>query len=189
MTDLYQSQRAMRALRRAAMHRGVVAILDVGTSKIACLVLSFDGTDPDGDFDGVGPMAGQAGFRVIGAATTRSRGVRFGEISMMNETERAIRTAVQAAQKMANVRVGERRWDMVLDRDQRLLLPSDRPVQALERLLALDQAEDLLARDLVAIDLRDEKRPVLRLGEDALMAARRARGLIPDEKKKTESDL
>ena len=31
MTDLYQSQRAMRALRRAAMHRGVVAILDVGT--------------------------------------------------------------------------------------------------------------------------------------------------------------
>ena len=87
------------------------------------------------------------------------------------------------------VRVGERRWDMVLDRDQRLLLPSDRPVQALERLLALDQAEDLLARDLVAIDLRDEKRPVLRLSEDALMEARRARGLIPAEKKKTESDL
>ena len=105
MTDLYQSQRAMRALRRAAMHRGVVAILDVGTSKIACLVLNFDGTDPDGYLDGVGPMAGQAGFKVIGAATTRSRGVRFGEISVMNETERAIRTAVQAAQKMANVRV------------------------------------------------------------------------------------
>jgi cell division protein FtsA len=105
MTDLYQSQRAMRALRRAAMQRGVVAILDVGTSKIACLVLNFDGTDPDGYLDGVGPMAGQAGFKVIGAATTRSRGVRFGEISVMNETERAIRTAVQAAQKMANVRV------------------------------------------------------------------------------------
>ena len=85
--------------------KSLVVGLDVGTSKIACLVLSFDGTDPDGDFDGVGPMAGQAGFRVIGAATTRSRGVRFGEISMMNETERAIRTAVQAAQKMANVRV------------------------------------------------------------------------------------
>ena len=50
-------------------------------------------------------MAGQSNFRVIGAATTRSRGVRFGEIAVMNETERAIRTAVQAAQKMANVRV------------------------------------------------------------------------------------
>ena len=50
-------------------------------------------------------MAGQSSFRVIGAATTRSRGVRFGEIDAMHETERAIRTAVQAAQKMANVRV------------------------------------------------------------------------------------
>ena len=43
MTDLYQSQRAMRHMRRTAMQRGVVAILDVGTSKIACLVLRFDG--------------------------------------------------------------------------------------------------------------------------------------------------
>jgi cell division protein FtsA len=105
MTDLYQSQRAMRALRRAAVQRGVVAILDVGTSKIACLVLRFEGVDGTADTEGVGPMAGHVGFRVIGAATTRSRGVRFGEIAVMNETERAIRTAVQAAQKMANVRV------------------------------------------------------------------------------------
>lgn len=105
MTDLYQSQRAMRHMRRAAMQRGVIAILDVGTSKIACLILHFDGPDRLAESEGVGPMAGQSSFRVIGAATTRSRGVRFGEISVMNETERAIRTAVQAAQKMANVRV------------------------------------------------------------------------------------
>ncbi|WP_375280616.1 cell division protein FtsA [Pseudooctadecabacter sp.] len=105
MRDLYQSQRAQRAMRQAAMQRGVVAILDVGSSKIACLVLRFDGPEHFGDSDGVGSMAGQSSFRVIGAATTRSRGVRFGEIDAMAETERAIRTAVQAAQKMANVRV------------------------------------------------------------------------------------
>jgi cell division protein FtsA len=105
VTDLYTSQRAMRNMRRAAMQRGVIAILDVGTSKIACLILRFDGPDRLREQDGVGPMAGQSQFRVIGAATTRSRGVRFGEIAVMNETERAIRTAVQAAQKMANVRV------------------------------------------------------------------------------------
>ena len=105
MTDLYQSQRAMRNMRRAAMQRGVIAILDVGTSKIACLILRFDGVEETRDSEGVGPMAGQSNFRVIGAATTRSRGVRFGEIAVMNETERAIRTAVQAAQKMAAVRV------------------------------------------------------------------------------------
>ena len=104
MTDLYQAQRAMRNMRRAAMQRGVIAILDIGTSKIACLVLRFDGVEGFGD-ETVGPMAGQSSFRVIGAATTRSRGVRFGEIAVMAETERAVRTAVQAAQKMANVRV------------------------------------------------------------------------------------
>lgn len=84
------------------------------------------------------------------------------------------------------VRVGERRWDMLLDRDQRILLPADRPVQALERLLAMNQSEDLLARDLAALDLRNEKRPVLRLADHALNEARRARGLIPEP---TESDL
>ncbi|MHC0054096.1 cell division protein FtsA [Actibacterium sp. D379-3] len=105
MTDLYQSQRAMRRMRKQAMDRGVIAILDVGSSKIACLVLRFDGPDRFRGGDGVGSLAGQSSFRVIGAATTRSRGVRFGEIDAMQETERAIRTAVQAAQKMANVRV------------------------------------------------------------------------------------
>jgi len=105
MTDLYASQRAMRNMRQAAMQRGVIAILDIGTSKIGCLVLRFDGPDQFRDSDGVGSMAGQSSFRVIGAATTRSRGVRFGEIDAMQETERAIRTAVQAAQKMAAVRV------------------------------------------------------------------------------------
>lgn len=104
-TDLYQMQRAMRNMRTAAMQRGVVAILDVGTSKVACLVLRFDGAEQFREHDGLGPMAGQSRFRVIGAATTRSRGVRFGEIDTMAETERAVRTAVQAAQKMANVRV------------------------------------------------------------------------------------
>jgi len=105
MTDLYQSQRAMRRMRKQAMDRGVIAVLDVGSSKIACLVLRFDGPDRFRGGDGVGTLAGQSSFRVIGVATTRSRGVRFGEITAMQETERAIRTAVQAAQKMANVRV------------------------------------------------------------------------------------
>lgn len=104
MIELYESQRAMRNMRKAAMQRGVVAVLDIGSSKIACLVLRFDGTEPMTD-DGIGSLAGQSGFRVIGAATTRSRGIKFGEIAAMTETERAIRTAVQAAQKMANIRV------------------------------------------------------------------------------------
>ncbi len=105
MTDLYQSQRAMRQMRRQAMQRGVVAVLDVGSSKIACLILRFDGASVHSDDNSIGALAGQSGFRVIGAKTTRSRGVQFGEITAMQETESAIRTAVQGAQKMAAVRV------------------------------------------------------------------------------------
>ena len=95
----------MRSMRQQALQRGVVAILDVGSSKIACLVLRFDGTGRLSEDNSIGSLAGQTGFRVIGAATTRSRGVQFGEVTAMAETERAIRTALQAAQKMAEIRV------------------------------------------------------------------------------------
>lgn len=104
MIELYESQRAMRNMRRAAMQRGAVAVLDVGTSKIACIILRYDGTKPHSDA-GIGGLAGQAGVQVIGVTTTKSRGVRFGEITAMAETELAIRTALQAAQKKANTRV------------------------------------------------------------------------------------
>lgn len=101
---LFSGQRAMRARRESALRRGVVAILDIGTAKIACFVLQFVPADPQNDKPGVTlPRAGA--FRVIGAANTKSRGVEFGEISAMDETEAAIRTVVQQAQKMANLRV------------------------------------------------------------------------------------
>ena len=105
MTVFYQYQRAMRGMRKAALQRGVIAVLDVGTTKIGCLILRFDGTVYRDYEDGVGPIAGQSGFRVIGSATTRSRGIAFGEIFSMQEAERAIRTALQSAQKLANMRV------------------------------------------------------------------------------------
>ncbi|MCB1397409.1 MAG: cell division protein FtsA [Rhodobacteraceae bacterium] len=105
MTDLYQCQRGMRGMRGQAMQRGVIAVLDVGTFKVACLILKFGVSDGPAEGSGVGAMAGQAAFRVIGAGTTRSRGVRFGEIAAMQETERAVRTALQTAQKMAQTRV------------------------------------------------------------------------------------
>lgn len=71
------------------------------------------------------------------------------------------------------VRMGERRWDVVLDRDQRLLLPTKNPVSALERIVAMSEAQDLLNRDVVAVDLRDEDRPIIRLGENAEAEMRR----------------
>jgi len=69
------------------------------------------------------------------------------------------------------VYVGQRRWDVALDRDQRLMLPERDPVQALERIIGLDQAQDLLARDIEVVDMRLESRMTLRLGEEALLGS------------------
>jgi cell division protein FtsQ len=99
------------------------------------------------------------------------------------------RALLQAASPLANrlrglVRMGDRRWDLVLDRNQRVLLPAEGAVGALQTLLARDAAENLLARDLIAVDLRDPKRPVLRLAPAALDALRIARGItLPTESK------
>jgi len=79
------------------------------------------------------------------------------------------------------VRMGDRRWDIVLDRDQRIQLPLDNPVRAVERLIALDQAQDILARDLLTVDLRHEHRPTLRLAPFALDELRRAQGILTVE--------
>lgn len=74
-------------------------------------------------------------------------------------------------------RMGERRWDVVLDRGQRIMLPAERPLPALEQVLAQDKVDGLLARDVTAVDLRDPARPVLRMGLTAQNTVRRALGM------------
>jgi len=66
------------------------------------------------------------------------------------------------------VRVGERRWDVVLDRDQRILLPVNDPVQALERVIELSEVDDMLERDVTVIDMRLAQRPTLRMSQEAV---------------------
>jgi cell division protein FtsQ len=64
--------------------------------------------------------------------------------------------------------MGARRWDVVLDRGQRILLPETGAVRALERAIAMDQAVDMLSRDLLAVDLRLPQRPTVRISEQAV---------------------
>lgn len=77
------------------------------------------------------------------------------------------------------LRVGERRWDVILDRGQRVMLPENGAVAALERILALDKINDLLNRDVLIVDLRDARRPTLRLSSDAVEFLHNIR-TIPD---------
>jgi len=79
------------------------------------------------------------------------------------------------------VRMGERRWDVVLDRDQRVLLPETEAVQALERVIAMNQAVDMLERDLVAVDLRLPHRPTLRMTDGAVQELLRIRAIEAGE--------
>ena len=66
------------------------------------------------------------------------------------------------------VRIGERRWDGVLDRGQRIMLPAEDPVSALERVIAVSEVRDLLERDVAAVDMRLSARATVRMNETAV---------------------
>ena len=82
--------------RRAA----TVAALDVGTSKIACLIARLTPVSALAPGDWRTHKA-----RVIGIGHQRSRGVKNGLIVDMDEAENAIRQTVDAAERMAGMQV------------------------------------------------------------------------------------
>lgn len=78
-------------------------------------------------------------------------------------------------------RMGQRRWDVLLDRGQVIQLPVDGAVAALERVIALQLARDVLGRDVTVIDVRDGRRPVLRLTGAAMEELNRLRAIADEE--------
>lgn len=71
-----------------------------------------------------------------------------------------------AVRVRALTRQGERRWDVVLDRGQVIQLPEIEPKVALERVIAMQQTMDLLARDVPVVDVRNS-RMTIRIGSTA----------------------
>lgn len=69
---------------------GVIAALDVGTTKVACFIAV---PEPDGS------------LKVVGVGHHRSRGMRNGQVSSMTDLEASVRAAVDAAEQMAGQRV------------------------------------------------------------------------------------
>lgn len=67
----------------------------------------------------------------------------------------------------ALVRVGARRWDVVLDRGLTIMLPAEAPDDALSRVMAWHYGEELLDRGLAVIDMRLADRPTIRMTEEA----------------------
>ena len=85
----------IRDRRIRAARGGVVAALDVGTSKIACLIGNVGGADVIGD----------APVRVSGFGHRVSRGLNGGQVVDMRATEDSLRAAVEAAERMAGTEV------------------------------------------------------------------------------------
>lgn len=89
----------------------------------------------------------------------------------VQEALRLFSAAAPLAQRVIGlVRVGERRWDLVLDRGQRIKLPEQGAVEALDRVVALNHAEELLERDVKVVDMRLAHRPTVQLTEQAVDA-------------------
>lgn len=98
--------RAMRGRLQNAIKRGRIGVIDIGSSKITCLILKLDPsrlTEAHG-VDHLGTSLFGA-IEVVGARTVQSRGVERGEITDMDEATRAIRLALLTAEKMAAPRV------------------------------------------------------------------------------------
>ncbi|MEJ6389086.1 cell division protein FtsQ/DivIB [Gymnodinialimonas ulvae] len=76
------------------------------------------------------------------------------------------------------VRMGERRWDVVLTNDSRIMLPETGARGAFDRVLALHDVGEILSRDLLSVDLRNPGRLTVRLSDSAMEEFRRIRGLV-----------
>ncbi len=84
------------------------------------------------------------------------------------------------ARVLGLVRMGERRWDVVLKQNM-VMLPAENGPDAMRRVMALQAARQLLDRDVALVDMRDKNRVILRLNDDALLAMRAARARLDGE--------
>ena len=78
------------------------------------------------------------------------------------------------------VRMGERRWDVVLTNGSRILLPEMGARAALDRVLALHDVGEILSRDVTAVDLRNPGRLTVRLTDGAMDELQRMRTLAAE---------
>ena len=92
-----------RQTRNSGTHArsSVIAALDIGSSKISCVIAEAAGSRAKGVTDI------RQTLRVLGFGQTATRGVRAGAITDINAAECAIRLAVDAAERMAQTSISE----------------------------------------------------------------------------------
>jgi cell division protein FtsA len=78
----------------------ILSVLDVGTSKIACLIARLAPAEASDTLRGRTHHC-----RILGIGHQRSRGIKGGAVVDLDEAENALRLAVDAAERMAKVQV------------------------------------------------------------------------------------
>ena len=79
------------------------------------------------------------------------------------------------------VRVGERRWDVILNRGQVILLPEKNPLNAIRKIMSLQEGQKILDRNISYLDFRNINRPVLGLNEESSKELKEIRSLVRGE--------
>lgn len=93
----------------------------------------------------------------------------YGAPDKVAEALRLLNIAAAFGERLRGLeRIANRRWDVVLTPDLRIMLPEEQPELALERAIALHEAQDVLSRDIAALDLRLAARPTIRMNANAL---------------------
>ena len=80
------------------------------------------------------------------------------EISSLMQANEYLKDHVRAF-----IRVGERRWDLILENNVRIMLPQRQFLAAFDRLMLMDEAGSLLSGRLSNIDMRLVVRPTVRV--------------------------
>ncbi len=166
LDDLRERVEALDAVASAAVQVKSGGVLTVSvTERVPVAVWRND--------DGL-QLIDPEGHRVVGLATRVERPelpliVGKGADGAVDEAIALYEASGPITDRLRGfLRVGERRWDVVLTRDQRILLPEEGALQAFQAVIALDKAQELLARDISVIDFRNPKRPVLRRGNSGI---------------------
>jgi cell division protein FtsQ len=85
------------------------------------------------------------------------------------ELDRLLSQHIEIKDRMrAAVRVAERRWDLYFGNGIVVRLPDSNVADALATLARMDREQELLSRDIAAVDLRLDDRIAIRLTPDAL---------------------
>ena len=79
-----------KSAARTKQRHGLIAALDVGTTKMCCFIARAEGNESE---------------RIVGIGHQISRGIRCGAVVDMDEAEAAIRSTVETAEHMAGANI------------------------------------------------------------------------------------